>query len=105
MKLHGAFIGFASDTDKSRREGEVRLQGGTEQVTQREETTDLCEFSERKGMRGKGREGEEGGGEKEEGEGRRRRGRGKRREEARARRDQAGLVQGAGRGSEETETA
>ena len=66
-------------------------------MTQREETTDLCEFSERKGMRGKGREGEEGGGEKEEGEGRRRRGRGKRREEARARLDQAGLVQGAGR--------
>ena len=37
----GRFIGFASDTDKPRREGEVRLQGGTEQVTQREEATDL----------------------------------------------------------------
>ena len=66
-------------------------------MTQREETTDLCEFSERKGMRGKGREGEEGGGEREEGRGRR--GRGKRREEAGARRDQAGL------GGEETEAA
>lgn len=43
-------------------------------MTQREETTDLCEFSERKGMRGKGREGEEGGGEREEGEGEEERG-------------------------------